>query len=837
MLKFSLLRISYRIKPAAAHLQRRSRYILVAMLSCLCIPVSAQTAPVTYIGGFSGLIVISNVGGARGSEVEGAGPSVPGSCSPDGIWWFATTPSIAWLQCNSGTFTTSNTAPPPPLPQLAAGVATFTFTPSGPGAFAITGSLSFSTIPDVLGGPGNGQQPCFGNGAGGQASLICGPGSPTTPGGFGFSATGTYSGTDFVGTWTIIPPLVDLVPDADVGIGIGTFGVFSSSPSPASTYRGSFSGLVHTDNPALPPAQPAAGAATITFTPSGQGTFAIAATLDFTTIPDVLGGPGNGHQVCSGTAAGGQASCDAKGFGLSGIGTYSSTDFVGTWTLQQTDPNTGRVANTGVGTFSTSGRGCQVNVQRLGQCRLFHTPPDPDPGTLPGWLSGTSALDQYAFHFPYKPAAKGNPGTICTLGCALTSLSMALNQAGMLQIPYCGPLTPVGCAGLTSNDPGSLNNFLKFPPPLSITPTLLFTPPSPPGLYEPGNNVSFDVATRWLASALKLPKPWYFDLSHEGEPGAFESSGSPCIGVACQTLDTYLCANKAVIVRVVGADRIFGNHFVLVVDNEGSDYLINDPANEAGTGSPRHTLLSQYTICDEFGCTALFSIVGVVKDPSGDVGGLDLATDTNAELLVVDSSARRTGFDAASGNDVKGIPNSTHYVEATDDEQTGAAPTEFSHVVDIFQPGRGNYQIIAAGLHLGTYVLVVRPFSQDGSAQPELSMSDIANVGSTSTFQVQYSSTPGAKSTVARVATFQTTLADISNSLQLGLMDNAGIANALLAKINAASDAAARGDSKTASNVLNAFKNQVSAQTGKHITGVAPEVLREDADSLLNQLP
>ena len=481
--------------------------------------------------------------------------------------------------------------------------------------------------------------------------------------------------------------------------------------------------------------------------------------------------------------------------------------------------------------------GCQVNVQQLGQCRLFHTPPDPDPGILPGWPSGTSALDQYAFHTPYLPAQQPPLGTICTLGCALTTLSMALNQAGMTQIPYCGPLTPVACAGLTSNDPGSLNNFLKFPPPLSVAPSLLITVPSPPGLYAPGNNTSFDVATRWLAAALKLPKPWYFDLSHEGEPGAFAFSGSPCLGVACETLDKYLCGSgQPVIVRVVGADGIFGDHKVLVVGKQGYDYLINDPANQNGTGSPRHTLLSQYSVCEFGTCTALFSIVGVVKDPSGDVGGLDVATDTNAELLVVDSNARRTGFDALSGKDVKEIPNSTHYVEATDDEQTGAVPTEFSHIVSIFQPGSGNYQIVLAGLHSGTYAFAVTAFSQDGSAQPVVVVQGVATVGSISSFQIQFSSSSGSSTTVARIASFQSTLADIANSLQLGLIANAGIANALSSKIRTAASAVAEHESDDAKEVLKAFKRQVTAQTGKSITGVAPQMLQEDANSLLSQL-
>ena len=85
-------------------------------------------------------------------------------------------------------------------------------------------------------------------------------------------------------------------------------------------------------------------------------------------------------------------------------------------------------------------------------------------------------------------------------------------------------------------------------------------------------------------------------------------------------------------------------------------------------------------------------------------------------------------------------------------------------------------------------------------------------------------------------ATFQSTLADINNDLAVGLIDNQGIASALSSEINAAANAAARGDNTTSRNILNAFINQVDAQAGKHIKGNARQVLLEDAKSLLSQL-
>ena len=105
--------------------------------------------------------------------------------------------------------------------------------------------------------------------------------------------------------------------------------------------------------------------------------------------------------------------------------------------------------------------------------------------------------------------------------------------------------------------------------------------------------------------------------------------------------------------------------------------------------------------------------------------------------------------------------------------------------------------------------------------------------GATSTIQVEYTPTGGTVSKITLVATPQGTLADIANSLQLNWIDNKGIANSLSKKIEAATKAG--GLAKA--NILNAFINEVEAQSGKHIAGVAAQVLLQDAKALLGQNP
>lgn len=59
-----------------------------------------------------------------------------------------------------------------------------------------------------------------------------------------------------------------------------------------------------------------------------------------------------------------------------------------------------------------------------------------------------------------------------------------------------------------------------------------------------------------------------------------------------------------------------------------------------------------------------------------------------------------------------------------------------------------------------------------------------------------------------------------------------GVANSLCVKLDAAAAAAARGDTKAADNILNAFENEVSAQSGKAFTAAQAAALIALAEQL-----
>jgi len=69
-----------------------------------------------------------------------------------------------------------------------------------------------------------------------------------------------------------------------------------------------------------------------------------------------------------------------------------------------------------------------------------------------------------------------------------------------------------------------------------------------------------------------------------------------------------------------------------------------------------------------------------------------------------------------------------------------------------------------------------------------------------------------------------------------GEIDNKGIANSLVVKLQAAKEQLDSGNTKAAANILKAFINHVEAQHGKHIDEDAADALIADAENILSQL-
>ena len=212
---------------------------------------------------------------------------------------------------------------------------------------------------------------------------------------------------------------------------------------------------------------------------------------------------------------------------------------------------------------------------------------------------------------------------------------------------------------------------------------------------------------------------------------------------------------------------------------------------------------------------------------------LSLSVVDTATLLVTAPDGRQTGFDPVSGLKLKGSPQSAYFVQDnsidTDAETVDATETVYS--VDYSMAQYGTYNVQLIGLKSDTYQLATSAFDGINIHPSYTVMPGVASKGSRSTFRIHFSSGPAPALMVTRMATFASTLADIGNSLELGLIDNKGTADELSREIQESESAFAKNKKREA---LSAFKRYVTAQNGKHISGIALQVLQEDVDSLLS---
>lgn len=85
-------------------------------------------------------------------------------------------------------------------------------------------------------------------------------------------------------------------------------------------------------------------------------------------------------------------------------------------------------------------------------------------------------------------------------------------------------------------------------------------------------------------------------------------------------------------------------------------------------------------------------------------------------------------------------------------------------------------------------------------------------------------------------ATVQSLQACVQHAQSQGLIDNAGIARSLRAKLDAAQAAQARGQLPVAINTLEAFVHELDAQAGKHVQAEHATHLRMHAEMVIQAL-
>jgi len=286
-------------------------------------------------------------------------------------------------------------------------------------------------------------------------------------------------------------------------------------------------------------------------------------------------------------------------------------------------------------------------------------------------------------------------------------------------------------------------------------------------------------------------------------------------------LDNYLCTNNPVILQVPIAK---GTHFVLATGHTVSGgvntYDINDPGFNNST---LQTVMygNRYLGIREY--------VGFSASPQA----LLISGHSPIEFLLTDPAGNRTGLDPTTGVQFNQIPGSSYSADSIQDDldpSSGDTTPEVKNL-EIVTPLSGTYNLEVFGTGVGAYAIDF--VAEDSNGDPHVeTVSGNTLLGATAQFTIIYSTVPGSPVVVKHIVTFDGLVTDLNLARTLGLIDNDGIANSLLSKLQAAKAAMARGDAATASNILRAFVDEVSAQAGKHIQADAANLLIADSKAL-----
>lgn len=312
-------------------------------------------------------------------------------------------------------------------------------------------------------------------------------------------------------------------------------------------------------------------------------------------------------------------------------------------------------------------------------------------------------------NLPVRPLKQNDPAwskdlydhtskrTIGGLGCALTSLTMALNFIAE------GP----------AYTPGSLNSVMTRA-----------------GGFN-GAGVVFPVAT------------------HKASNGGmkFHALRSSSTSV----VDEILCMGFPVIVGVElklnARGQLVPGHYIVVTGRLGTEVVISDtfynrtklsdyPSFQTRGFVTKASWNANPTQCGAGGVTQSRASATV----AGDKSALTISADNNVELLVVDPNGRRTGHEISTGDLLEEIPESVYFIDSLKNDETGEPPDEIAHLVHMEHPAQGSYQITVTGVQQGPYSVAIQPFSQDGSLQTPTIIQGTAPVGSSS-IQFQYNPT------------------------------------------------------------------------------------------------
>lgn len=214
---------------------------------------------------------------------------------------------------------------------------------------------------------------------------------------------------------------------------------------------------------------------------------------------------------------------------------------------------------------------------------------------------------------------------------------------------------------------------------------------------------------------------------------------------------------------------------------------------------------------------------------------LTVRVDGGVEFVITDPFNKKSGFDPKINKRYDEI-NDSYGVFTVDSEDPNVEPPESVNEFMTSEPIDGNYKLSLHGTKLSKFTLfIVLARSIQPGDRKAFEFKGISDSGATLQYQIEYASTPGVPLIARRIIEKSTLHQDLDNCFKLGLIKNQGLYTSLKQKADNATTQHEKGQDRSAVNLLQAFLNEVKAQTDKGLDKDAATILTEDAQALIQQ--
>jgi hypothetical protein len=220
-------------------------------------------------------------------------------------------------------------------------------------------------------------------------------------------------------------------------------------------------------------------------------------------------------------------------------------------------------------------------------------------------------------------------------------------------------------------------------------------------------------------------------------------------------------------------------------------------------------------------------------------GRVQMVLEGPIQYIVTDSRGRKEGRDPRTGTDYSEIPNAGYGLSGVDSEDPDIPALEVwefgfnSPISDPFFRETYSVEVIGTGRGMFTGVLGMTQTLSGKGAHFEIKgvIDSAQSVFYTFNFSTDSTETP----TMSKNVTPSGLRQDLDNCFKLNLINNRGLYTSLKQKAENAIRQYEKGQGQAAVNLLQAFLNELKAQTDKGIDKDAARILTEDAQALIEQ--